>query len=117
MLDHVAVTIANGRGQVPYRDGVAVPPGAPYQMWHRYFGLGLFFQPVETALLAVYISLPHGTFPTDSLIEVAQHLYGYALWRTDRGIRYPVWEYEFDWTSGGVSVRGPWVSGMANPWP
>ena len=112
MIDRVAVTIDDGRGTVPYRDGLAVPPRAPYQVWHPYAGLGLFFQPVETAQLAVSV-LPRSNIPNDSLLQIAQRLYAYALWRRDGGTRYPTWEYEFDWTSGGVSVRGPWVSALA----
>jgi hypothetical protein len=34
------------------------------------------------------------------------------LWRTHGALRYPVWEYEFPWTSGGISVSAPWISGM-----
>ena len=113
MMDRVAITIDNGRGNLPSdTSGAAYPPRTPYLVWHPYAGLGLFFQPVETAQLAVYV-LPRSNFSTDSLLQIAQHLYAYALWRNEGGRRYPVWEYEFDWTSGGVSVRGPWVSGLA----
>ena len=112
MVDRVTIANANARGRVPYVGGRAVPPQAPYQVWIPYAGLGLFFQPVATAQLALY-TLPRANLPSDSLLQIAQHLYAYALWRENGGTRFPVWEYEFDWTSGGVSVRGPWVSGLA----
>ena len=112
MMDHVVVTIDNVRGRVPYVNGLAMPTTTPYLVWHAYPGLGVFFQPVETTQQAVYV-LPRSHVPSGSLLQIAQRLYAYALWRDYAGLRYPVWEYEFDWTSGGISVRGPWVSGLA----
>jgi hypothetical protein len=57
--------------------------------------------------------LPRPSFPTDSLLALADGLYRYALWREHDGLRFPVWEYLFPWTSGGVRLESPWISGMS----
>ncbi len=117
MMDQVAVTTDNVRGLVPYvylgRAALsAAPSETPFLVWQPYPDLGVFFHPVETTELVVYV-LPRTDISVDSLVQIAQHLYSYALWRDYGGLRYPVWEYEFDYTSGGVLDSAPWVSGLA----
>lgn len=112
MMDHLAITTDYVRGLVPNVGGRTAPTATPYLVWHPYAGLGLFFQPVETTQLVVYV-LPRDDIPLDSLLQIAQHLYAYAVWRSYGGLRYPVWEYEFDFASGGVTAYAPWVSGLA----
>jgi hypothetical protein len=112
MVDQVAITMDQVHGTITYVNGHAYPSKTPYLAWKLYDNLGVYFQPVETAQQVAYI-VTQVASPTDSVIAIAEHLYRYALWRTHRGVRYPVWEYEFPWTSGGVSVNAPWVSGLA----
>jgi len=113
IMDQVVITVDNTLGLVPHDAlGAGLPPTTPYLVWHVYPNLGLYFQPVETAEQAVYV-LPRTDIPLDSLVAIAQHLYAYALWREVGGLRYPVWEYEFDYTSGGVTNTRPWISGLA----
>jgi|GEM_PF-6712530 len=112
LLDHLGVTLDHVRGQLTDHDGEIFPARTPWLSWHVYSGLGVQFQPVNT-LLDVEWLLPSSSTPTDTILGVGAALYHYALWRTADGRRFPVWEYEFPWTSGGVSVTAPWVSGMA----
>lgn len=112
LLDHVGVTLDHVRGQLTDHDGEIFPARTPWLSWHDYPGLGIQFQPVNT-LLDVEWLLPSASTPTDTILGVSDALYRYALWRTAGGRRFPVWEYEFPWTSGGVSVTAPWVSGLA----
>jgi hypothetical protein len=88
------------------------PATTPWLSWAYYPDLGIYFQPVNTIDYVSYLS-PRLNVPTDSVVQMADHLYHYALWRTHNGVRFPVWEYEFTWTSGGVTDRAPWVSGLA----
>ncbi|HJQ66158.1 MAG TPA: D-glucuronyl C5-epimerase family protein [Gemmatimonadales bacterium] len=112
MTDHVSVTLEQVDGTLPYVNGHGFPITTPYLAWKLYTNVGVFFQPVETSQLVEFV-LPRQSAPTDSVVQISEHLYRYALWRTHRGQRYPVWEYEFPWSSGGVSVTAPWLSGMA----
>jgi hypothetical protein len=112
MVDQLTVTMEQVHGKIVYINGHAFPSATPYLAWKLYTNLGIYFQPVETGQLVAYIQ-PRASAPTDSILAIGERLYRYALWRTRKGVRYPVWEYEFPWQSGGISVTAPWVSGMA----
>lgn len=112
MVDHLAVTLELARGTLIDYGGVMYPVRTPWLSWHLYPGLGVHFQPVNTMQEVEWL-MPRGSTPDDSIIQMSEHLYRYLLWRTADGRRFPVWEYEFPWSSGGVSVPAPWISGMA----
>lgn len=112
ILDHVAVTAEYVRGNMLYASGRALPTRTPWLTWQFYPNLGIYFQPVNTMQFLQYL-LPRSTTPTDSIVQMSEHLYRYALWRNADGRRFPVWEYDFNWNSGGVVVAAPWISGMA----
>jgi len=116
MLDHVAVTMEYASGNsgqwISGPGGTSVPARTPWLAWQFYPNLGFYFQPVNTMQILEYL-LPRSTTPTDSIVQIADHLYRYALWRTVEGRRFPVWEYQFTWNSGGVVAAAPWISGMA----
>jgi hypothetical protein len=80
--------------------------------WTYYPNVGIFFQPVNT-VQAVASLFPRADVPTDSLLGMGEQLYSYALWRTHGDRQFPVWEYNFTWNSGGVTVLAPWISGQA----
>ena len=112
MLDQVGVTLDFARGQLPFDvNGFAHPLETPYLGWHQY-PFGLFFQPLETMYQTLWI-VPRTDIPVDSLVQIAERLYGYAVWRRFGNVQFPTWEYEFDWTSGGVTTKGPWISSLA----
>lgn len=112
MMDQVAVNLELARGSLRIVNGHAFPATTPFLSWKVYTNLGAYFQPVETGQLVGYI-LPSTGVPTDTVLDVGEQLWRYGLWRTSRRLRYPVWEYEFAWTSGGVPIDPPWLSGMA----
>jgi len=114
LLDHVLVTIEYVSDTTLHYDagGHAWPSTTPYLAWVYYPSAGMHFQPVTTSQYVVSV-VPKPTVPTDSLVGIAEHLYEYAVWRDRSGLRFPVWEYQFTWTSGGITDIAPWVSGMA----
>ncbi len=114
LMDHVRVTMEYVQGPTYLSTTTTIlwPVRTPYLAWSYYFYIGIFFQPVTTALAVVDV-LPRANAPTDSITGISRRLYAYALWRRWGTTHFPVWEYEFPWTSGGVSVDAPWVSGMA----
>lgn len=114
MLDHVLVTLAyvENTGVTVDRGGHLWPSATPYLAWVYYSSAGVHFQPVTTAQYVVSV-IPKTTIPTDSVVAIANHLFSYELWRESGGVRFPVWEYQFTWTSGGITDQAPWVSGMA----
>lgn len=112
MMDQVSVTLELVGGSLRIVSGHALPASTPFLAWLVYNNLGVYFQPVVTGQLVGYI-LPSATVPTDSVLGVGQQLWQYSLWRTYRGVRFPVWEYEFPWNSGGIPITAPWISGMA----
>jgi hypothetical protein len=112
VLDHVAVTMEYERGLIRNVRGLLFTERTPWLVWEHYNGLGIYFQPVNTVQLLEWL-MPSSATPDDSILNVAEQLYRYAVWREADGRRFPVWEYEFPWTSGGISVDAPWISGMA----
>lgn len=112
MLDQVAVTLELARGTRRTASGHSLPTTTPFLSWKLYPNIGVYFQPVETSQLVGSI-FPRASAPTDSFLAVGEQLWRYSLWRTYETVRYPVWEYEFAWTSGGVPLKAPWISGMA----
>jgi hypothetical protein len=88
------------------------PAVTPYMVWYNYPRVGAHFQPVTTSQQVAHL-LPRESVPTDSLLPIAEQLYRYALWREHGGLRFPVWEYQFGWTSGGIRVESPWISAMS----
>lgn len=115
MLDQVVVTLTRVQdiSLTPDAIGRYWPRTTPYLSWINYPGLGIYFQPVTTAEYVVDYATPRPSIPTDSLLAIADRLYAYALWRDVGGVRFPVWEYQFTWTSGGLTDFAPWVSGMS----
>jgi hypothetical protein len=113
MIDHVAVTVEYVRGTtIRWVNGRAFPQRTPWLSWQFYPNVGFFFQPVNTMQFLEYL-LPRASSPTDSIVQTAEHMYDYAMWRDAGGRPFPVWEYDFTWTSGGVTADAPWISGMA----
>jgi hypothetical protein len=113
MVDHIAVTTdyVTGNGFFT-RSGHFAPATTPYLLWHFYPGRGIYFQPVSTAQVVTSI-VPRASVPTDSVLNVAEKLYNYAIWKPSSFGSIPIWEYEFPWQSGGVGVNPPWKSAMA----
>jgi hypothetical protein len=111
MLDHVAVTGEYVRGKVLWVGGRAWPIATPWLSWAYYFDVGIFFHVVNTVHAVVY-PIPQPSVPDDSVLSIAEQIYQYALWRHHGPTRFPVWEYQFTWNSGGVQVRAPWISGL-----
>lgn len=111
-MDIVSVALEISHDTTGFVTGKFYPIATPWLTWYAYPGIGAYFQPVTTAQTVAYL-LPRPSAPTDSLLEITQHLYAYALWREHNGLRFPVWEYDFTWTSGGITAESPWVSAMA----
>jgi hypothetical protein len=111
IMDVVSVAIEIADGQVPLVGGTVRPHTTPHLVWYSYPGIGAFFQPVTTVQTVAYI-VPRPGMPTDSFVNIAEQMYHYALWREASGLHFPVWEYDFTWTSGGVTNEAPWISGM-----
>ncbi|HET8650643.1 MAG TPA: D-glucuronyl C5-epimerase family protein, partial [Gemmatimonadales bacterium] len=112
ILDAVSVAMEVSSGSALVQGGVIRPATTPHLLWYSYPGLGAFFQPVTTAQTVANL-VPKTTVTNDSMLAVGQALYDYAIWREADGLRFPVWEYEFTWTSGGITNDAPWTSGMA----
>jgi len=112
IMDAVAVAVEISENRVAVVDGKLRPAATPYLVWYSYPGVGAYFQPVTTSQTVAHL-LPRASAPLDSLVNTADRLYHYALWREADGLRFPVWEYNFTWTSGGITAESPWVSGMA----
>lgn len=111
LVDHVAVTLEVQRGP-KLSDLRVLPRRTPYLMWIFYPGNGVFFQPVSTAQNLGFLSV-RANLSLDSLRNTGEALWAYAVWRSHDGMRFPVWEYEFTNSSGGVVNEAPWVSGQA----
>ena len=114
MLDHVTVTlsyVAQSGSRQEYDE--FWPAATPYLAWVYYASAGVHFQPTTTAHAVIPSTLPRSTLLMDSLLAIADNLYSHALWRSWSGMRFPVWEYQFTWTSGGITNLAPWISGMA----
>jgi hypothetical protein len=112
IMDGVSVAIEISEDRVAVVGGKLRPSVTPFLVWYSYPGIGAYFQPVTTTQTVAHL-LPRSDVPTDSLINIADALYRYAIWREHAGKRFPVWEYQFTWTSGGITVESPWISGMA----
>ncbi len=112
VMDIVSVSIEIATDQLPVVLGRSRPAATPFLLWYSYAWIGAFFQPVTTAQTVAHL-LPRESAPTDSMLAIAEKLYTYSLWREHAGKRFPVWEYEFTWTSGGITVTSPWISAMA----
>ncbi|MEO8294545.1 MAG: D-glucuronyl C5-epimerase family protein, partial [Gemmatimonadota bacterium] len=112
VMDIVSVSIEIATDQLPVVLGRSRPAATPFLLWYSYAWIGAFFQPVTTAQTVAHL-LPRESAPTDSVLAIAEKLYTYSLWREHEGKRFPVWEYEFTWTSGGITVTSPWISAMA----
>ncbi|HEV8265424.1 MAG TPA: D-glucuronyl C5-epimerase family protein [Gemmatimonadales bacterium] len=113
MIDHVLVTAEVIRGQtVRYVGGKIAPSTTPYLMWVSYPSNGIFFQPVSTFQHTGFLFV-RTSISTDSLEHVGDAMWRYAIWRRHGGVRFPVWEYEFSFNSGGVTNDAPWISGQA----
>src|ERR1051326_140499 len=112
LVDHLLVTIESVRGSIPVSGGRTWPRSTPFLVWHNYPGVGYFFQPVET-VQSMGFPLPRASATTDSIVSITDQLYRYTIWRTVDGRRLPYWEYDFPFSASGVSLTGPWVSGIA----
>jgi hypothetical protein len=112
VMDIVSVALEIAEGRALISAGKIRPAATPHLVWYNYPKVGAFFQPVTTSQPVAHL-LPRQTIPTDSLLNIADRLYRYALWRQHGNLRFPVWEYQFPWTSGGVRVESPWISGMS----
>lgn len=112
LIDHLLVTIESTRGPIRSIGGRLWPQTTPFLAWHKYPIVGYFFQPVET-VQSMGFPLPRPTAPTDSIVNISEHLYSYAVWRSFRGHRLPYWEYDFPFSTAGIQLIPPWVSGMA----
>lgn len=112
IMDAVSVAVEISEDRVAVVGGKVRPSVTPFLVWYSYPGIGAYFQPVTTSQTIAHL-LPRTDVPTDSLINIADRLYNYAIWREYGGKRFPVWEYEFTWTSGGITAESPWISGMA----
>jgi hypothetical protein len=112
MLDHVRVVRELASGSVRSSGGRLWPSATPHLAWVDYGDLGPHFQPVSTVQAVAYL-VPRPGVPTESLTAMGDQLYDYALWRTAQGRSFPVWEYLFPWSSGGVFQLPPWISGLA----
>jgi hypothetical protein len=112
IIDVISVAVEIVEGRTSGTKGKLRPAATPHLVWYDYPKIGAFFQPVTTSQTVAHL-LPRQSFPTDSLLGLANRLYGYALWREHGGRRFPVWEYLFPWSSGGIRLESPWVSGMA----
>jgi hypothetical protein len=112
MLDHVRVTDEYLHGTLVWSGSSARPATTPFLHWVYYNNLGIYFQPVTT-VQSVASLFPRPSVPTDSLLGMGEALYRYAIWREHDGLRFPVWEYNFTWNSGGVTVLAPWISSQA----
>jgi hypothetical protein len=112
IMDAVSVAIEISEDRVAVVGGKVRPSVTPFLVWYSYPGIGAYFQPVTTSQTVAHL-LPRTDVPTDSLINIADRLYNYAIWREYGDKRFPVWEYEFTWTSGGITAESPWISGMA----
>ena len=111
MLDHVAVTGEYVRGTLPWVAGRAWPIATPWLSWAYYPEVGIHFHLVNTVHAIAY-PIPQASVPDDSVFSIAEQIYRYALWRHHGPVRFPVWEYQFTWSSGGVQVEAPWISGL-----
>lgn len=112
IMDVVSVAIEIADGQVQLAgNGTVRPHATPHLVWYSYPGIGAFFQPVTTVQTVAYI-IPQPGLPTDSFVNIGEQMWRYAIWREARGVHFPVWEYDFTWTSGGVTNEAPWISGM-----
>lgn len=113
IVDHIAVTLEYERGLKPVQPLRFRPKRTPGLTWVYYANLGIYFQPV-TSVQSFEFNFPAPWVSTDSLAFVGNALYHYAIWhRGKSGPRFPVWEYNFAWNSGGWTTADPWHSGMA----
>lgn len=112
MMDVVSVAIEIADERAAISAGRVRPATTPHLVWYSYDKIGAFFQPVTTSRQVASV-LPGAWVPTDTLLAIADRLYRYALWRDGDGRRFPVWEYLFPWSAGGVRLDPPWISGMS----
>jgi len=112
MMDVVSVAIEIAEERAVISAGRVRPDATPHLIWYSYDKIGVFFQPVTTSRQVASV-LPSASVPTDTLLAIADHLYRYALWRDRDGRRFPVWEYLFPWSAGGVRLDPPWISAMS----
>jgi hypothetical protein len=112
IMDVVSVALDVAEGHTRVVSGRLRPTVTPHLTWYDYARVGAFFQPVTTSQRLAHL-LPRESVPLDTLLAIADELYRYALWRQHGALRFPVWEYQFRWTSGGITVDAPWISGMS----
>ena len=115
MLDHVAVTEHYVRGDsILWLNGLEYPASTPHLAWQYYPDAGVYFQPVATVNPQFLVSLlPRPDIELDSLLQLTDQLYNYAIWRERAGRAFPVWEYEFRFSSGGIPNDPPWISSLS----
>jgi len=114
LQDHLLVTMEYVRGgSIISLSGRLYPRTTPYLEWQYYSNSGIYFQPVTT-VNPQFLSrlLPRPTVPLDSLVNMTDALYRYAIRRQHGRQRFIVWEYEFPFNSGGVLVEPPWISSL-----
>lgn len=115
MLDNLSVTVHYAqRDSLQFSNGFIYPRTTPALAWQYYPEQGFFFQPVSTVNPQYLVGLiPDSNGRFDSLVEMTDELYSYAIWRTYAGVRFPVWEDEFPFNSGGIVNNPPWVSALS----
>ncbi len=112
IVDHVAASAEYVRGTIPRARGYFFPSRTPHLAWVYYGGRGLYFNPVTTVQnLLPFLAAPK--VPMDTLSQLGNALWHYAVWHTGGGQRFPRWEYEFVWETGGIWLLPPWESAMA----
>lgn len=114
LVDHVAVTVAYLRGEVPVYNSRYYPRRTPGVSWTVYTdpNVGIYFQPVGTAQAVIWLR-PEGGERLDTLKATGDALWRYAVWHESNGVRFPVWEYYLPMVHSGVEIRPPWHSAMA----
>lgn len=114
LVDHVAVTVAYLRSEVPVYNNRWYPRRTPGLSWTLYDNpaVGIYFQPVGTSQAVVWLR-PDGSEPLDTLKLTGDALWRYAVWHESNSVRFPVWEYYLPLVHSGIEIRPPWHSALA----
>jgi hypothetical protein len=112
MIDHIAVTMEYVAGAIPHNGASYYPTRTPRLTWVYYPNTGIYFQPV-TSVQRIFPLLYAPTVSTDTLRKLADALWNYAVWYQGPRGAFPRWEYDFIFGTGGVYMRPPWQSAMA----
>lgn len=112
LIDVISVNTDHALGRLPQIGERIFPPRTPHLTWVFYPGSGVYFQPVTTIENAIGIPLPDPAVSTDTLLQIGDAMWEYAVERTGPYGKFPVWEYNFHFLSD-VQKRAPWVSGLA----